>query len=353
MRYRVIPARELSDSEEVAWRAILQDAPNLDSPYLHPEFTRCVAAIRTDLEVVVIESDSGPVGFFPFQRVSRAEARPVGGRLNDCHRVIALPNVDWKLEDLLKAARLSAFEFHYLDSTEQFAPYARREFESVHLDLSAGYAEYVANLNSRRVVTETARKQRKLEREVGTIRFEWESDEEAAFEQLIKWKSAQYVRSTIADVMSFGWTVDLLKECWHRNGREFEGLLSTMYAGDQLVAVHFGIRADSVLHQWFPAYDVEFSNYSPGLIHLMSMAEAANTHDVSRIDLGEVCGYKSRVMSGGKTMYEGGIDNRHLRRLIRCSYEATRDWVKNSPLRVPAQLPGRWIRQLCERAEFR
>lgn len=353
MQYRVIAAQDLTADHDKAWRAIVAKSAELDSPYMHPEFTRCVAAVRPDVEVCVLEDRHDVVGFFPFQRVGRNEARPIGGRLNDCHGVIADPDVAWDLDGLLKSCRLAAFDFHYLQPNDQFTPHATRSFESAYLDLSAGFENYVAGLNSKRFVSETNRKRRKVEREVGPIRFEWNSADRSAFEQLLAWKSAQYVRSGIADVMSFGWTVELLEEIWSRQGDDFAGLLSTVHAGDRLVAVHFGVQAGGVLHQWFPAYDVELSNYSPGLFHLLQMAEFAAESGVTRIDLGEVCDYKARVMSASKTMAEGSIDHRVLRRMIRTGYQRTRDWVKNSPLRGPAQIPGRWIRQLCERWEFR
>lgn len=349
----MISANDLTADHDKTWRAILAETPALDSPYLHPEFTRCVAAVRSDVEIVVLEDDGDVVGFFPFQRIGRNEARPVGGRLNDCHGVIASPSVGWDLDALLKSCGLAAFEFHYLVPSSQFEPHATRSFESAYLDLSSGFESYVSGLSSKRIISETSRKRRKLEREVGPIRFEWDSTDRSAFEQLLAWKSAQYIRSGIADVMSFDWTVALLEEIWSRRGDDFEGLLSTVHAGDRLIAVHFGMRTGGVLHQWFPAYDAEFSNYSPGLMHLMQMAEFAAETGVTRIDLGEVCDYKARFMSASKTMSEGGIDRRLVRRLLRTGYQRTRDWIKDSPLRGPAQIPGRWIRQLCERWEFR
>src|SRR5258707_3012366 len=47
----------------------------------------------------------------------------------------------------------------------------------------------------------------------------------------------------------------LMSRLLHTRDPAFAGILSTVHIGDDLVAAHFGIRADGVLHWWFPVYD--------------------------------------------------------------------------------------------------
>ncbi|MBF8187479.1 GNAT family N-acetyltransferase [Nonomuraea sp. K274] len=43
-------------------------------------------------------------------------------------------------------------------------------------------------------------------------------------------------------------------------------MLDIVYVGDRPVAAHFGLRSDTVLAGWFPAYDTDFARY-PALRH--------------------------------------------------------------------------------------
>jgi CelD/BcsL family acetyltransferase involved in cellulose biosynthesis len=52
------------------------------------------------------------------------------------------------------------------------------------------------------------------------------------------------------------------------------------------VASHFGLKCIRTLHYWFPAYNPEFSSYSPGRLLLKQIIQAGDQHGVSRIDRG-------------------------------------------------------------------
>ena len=354
MQFRVAPLNDLTEEDFASWRRVLADNPHLDSPYQHPEFARCVARVRPGVEVAVAELDGAAIGFFPFQRIGRNVGRPVGGRLNDCHGFIAAANLPWEVRELMRACRLSSWDFHYLPTDHsQMKEHQERTLESAYIDISCGFEQYIEKLSSKRLVKELKRKSRALEREFGELHFEWHQPDEQALATLYRWKSDQYERSEITDVFSFPWTTELLREIRSQSGNEFAGLCSTLHVGDRIIAVHFGMRAGRVLHHWFPAYDPDLRKYSPGLIHLLAMAEAAQEHGVERIDLGEVCHYKSRVMSGSRPFATGRVEYDPIRRLLRTGYQRTREWVKNSALRGPARLPGRWLRQITEWWEFR
>ena len=76
-------------------------------------------------------------------------------------------------------------------------------------------------------------------------------------------------------------------------------MLSLLYAGDQLIAGHFGMRSPTTWHYWFPSYDNAFAKYSPGVMLLLKMAEVAPAMGIRIIDMG--CGlhsYKERLMNG-------------------------------------------------------
>src|SRR5262249_51974833 len=93
----------------------------------------------------------------------------------------------------------------------------------------------------------------------------------------------------------------------HASG--FSGALSLLYAADRPIAAHLGLRSRSVWHYWLPAYDPDFAQYTPGLILLLRMAEAASAMGVERLDLGNGDAlYKRRLGSASTRLAAGSVD---------------------------------------------
>lgn len=91
----------------------------------------------------------------------------------------------------------------------------------------------------------------------------------------------------------------------------FAGMLSLLYAGDWLVAGHFGMRSRTVWHYWFPAYDPEVAKYSPGLNLALKMAAYAPSAGLSTIELGRMrAEYKRRLMNRDVLVASGSVDCR-------------------------------------------
>src|SRR5262249_44185494 len=150
------------------------------------------------------------------------------------------------------------------------------------------------------------RKARKAEREVGRVTFTADATEPEVFALLRRWKSQQYHRTGVTDVFAFPWTVRLLERILREPSPHFSALLSTLRIDGRLAAVHFGLRSGEVLHYWFPAYDVEFAQYSPGLILLVELLKAAPSLGIRRLDLGpRNTDFKSSVANGRTFVAEG------------------------------------------------
>ena len=342
----------LSQPELDVWNKLIASSAEFRSPYFHPQFVMDVAAVRNDVEVAVISNEGAAIGFFPFQRSGKT-ARPVGGMLSDAHGVIIKQGFDLDLPTLLSQCGLAAWEYHYQIASQIPEANWQPEIEQAAvMNLEGGFDEYAKRLESKSVVKQTERKARKLERECGEIRFEWDSRDENAFDLMRKWKSEQYKDSNIANVFAFDWTVELLRKTWDRNDSGFQGLLSVMYVDNKPAAVHFGLRAGGVLHQWFPAYDPALFNYSPGVIHLLDMARYGAANGVHRIDLGRICPYKARVATHTVDVAAGSVDLRAIARLLKNGYQQTYEWLRHSPLRTVALIPGRMLRRLAEQRQF-
>jgi CelD/BcsL family acetyltransferase involved in cellulose biosynthesis len=313
---------------------------SLEPPFFRPEFTAVVAAIREGVEVAVLEEDGTPVGFFPYERRGRT-AKPVGGRLSDFQGIVARPEAVREPEALLRACGLRAWSFdHLLASQEPFRRYHAVTAPSPVLDLSQGYAawERAHRGGGSETMAQLHRKARKLAREVGPLRFEFHTNERRVLETLLAWKREQYRRTTTTDITAMPWVVALLERILATDADGFGGVLSALWTGDRLAAVHLGMRSDAVLHSWLPSYDRSLHRCSPGLVLLLRIAEAAAARGIRTIHLGKGPEeYKQQLMSGVVLVAEGCVETRPLVAALRRGTFGVRRWLLSSPLRRPAR----------------
>ena len=295
-----------------AWTRLQRSNSSLASPYFSPAYTQAVAAACDNVEVGVISHEDRVEAVFPFERRAKNMAGPVGSFISDYHGLISEPNSSFDPKQLLSSCNLVAWDFNYLPVSQTgFSPYFQGQYRSPIIDLSAGYEAYVKE--RREAGTEQIKKNgnllRRLEREVGTLRFVVHSPEPAHLSQLIAWKTAQFRHNGWQDIFSLP-SVRKTVEAIHANQTpEFAGILSLLYAGDTLVAAHFGMRSATVWHYWFPSYDPAFSKYSPGVMLLLKMAENSAALGINTIDMG--CGehsYKERLMNGFVATAKGSVE---------------------------------------------
>ena len=128
-----------------------------------------------------------------------------------------------------------------------------------------------------------------------------------------------------------------------------------MYAGDRLVAAHMGMRSRTHWHYWFPSYATDVSKYSPGSILLLRMAEAAQEHGISVIDLGKGDSqYKRTLMTGAAPLLEGAVEMPSLLSVLRCIQRQLEAWEDAGGLaNTVANLPARAVRRLQRARRFR
>jgi CelD/BcsL family acetyltransferase involved in cellulose biosynthesis len=214
--------------------------------------------------------------------------------------------------ELLKACGLVAWDFDRLLASQScFAPYHRLCELSARIDLSNGYDAYVEHRQAAGThqIKKCEYMMRRLAREVGPLRFVWHCRDPEPLAQVLAWKSGQYRQSGWADLFATDWGRALIRRIHKVQGSGFAGMLSLLYAGPRLVAGHFGMRSSTVWHYWFPAYDRQFARYSPGIILLLKMAEAAEGLGLRCIDIGTgMTLYKRRLMNASIPVAEGSIE---------------------------------------------
>ncbi len=347
MKVSLIAGHELNGGLLEMWEELRRCNPELSSPYFYAEFLKIVAAARKDTEVAVVECDGKVSAFLPFHREGRV-GKPVGSILCDFQGMICEPHFSIAGKELLRGCRLDAYDFDHLVSSQAgLASHQLVEEPSPQIDLSNGYDAYVRE--RRAAGSEQIKKcenlMRRIEREIGPLRFVSHSDDKTRFSDVIGWKSRQYLETGIADLFEIGWFRRVVEGIHQTQTAQFGGRLSLLYAGERLVAGHMGMQAGQVWHYWFPAYDPAYAKYSPGVILLLRIAEHAAEHGIRIIDLGKGMNpYKLRLMNSSVKLVVGSAELPSLLRLRRFCHRELRRLVKQSGLAKPIRTVIRWGR---------
>jgi CelD/BcsL family acetyltransferase involved in cellulose biosynthesis len=339
----------LTKDEINTWSKIQRAEPLLASPYFRSEFTEAVAAVRNDVEVAVLKDRGRPIGFLPFQRSRRNVGHPVGGILSDFQGLIAPPNTCSDPLELLRACKLSAWHFdHLLLEQRFFSSFVCREADSPFVDLSDGLDAYLARRkHGAHILSEYGQKSRKLAREIGPIRFEAHVADPAILSTLLAWKSDHIRRKQVPNIFDYAWVRNLITKICEFNSLDFSAVMSVIYAGDKVAAIDFGMRSRSVLHSWFPTYNTELANYSPGFLCWIETIMAAESLGIRRIDFGKGSEpFKYRLMSGVTKVAEGTADVRQGAAMVRRACWSARDFVRASPLAAPARMMSQNVRRV-------
>lgn len=118
---------------------------------------------------------------------------------------------------------------------------------------------------------DTARQRRRIERELGPLKFVLDDSRPEVFDACVKWKSAQYVETGVGDMFAAPQNVELFRQLHAR------GLVkvSSLSAKDTLLAAHFGTHTDKRFTWWIPAYDATYGKYSPGRLLLEELMRSS------------------------------------------------------------------------------
>lgn len=337
MQVELLAGDELSPEHLRAWTEIVEQRPELDSPFFRPEFTLAISQLRTRIEVAVIRDPYEIVGVIPFRRVSPVVGQPVGGRLSGAAGIICRDGIEIPLNELLQRIHLSSWDFEDVpDSQRQFAPYAFATSESHYIDLSDGFQSYCELKKSEgsKRISKLNSLCRKLEREHGPVEFRFGDARLDMLGHLIEHKSRQFHDTHHTNVFNFDWTTTLLADLLNSNSDTLRGNLSTLSVGGQPIAISYDLQSKHVLHGWFTTFDAAYCRYSPGSLLVLKIAEAAAASGIERFDLGpgEQL-FKQTLKSHSKSVYAGSLSNTTMRRWLKWGIHETKEWISHSPAR--------------------
>jgi CelD/BcsL family acetyltransferase involved in cellulose biosynthesis len=339
----------LTADQVARWVAVRAADPALDSPYFHPAFAEAVHRCGHRVVVAMEVDDAGhPQSFLPVHLRGKL-ALPVGWPGADFQGPIQATGRTVSLRGMMTAlgARRLAFD-HLLGSAVEFTPWVESSRPSPFIDVAGGLDPYLARASrsGRDNLGQARRRARKAEREVGPLRFVAMSDNHDLLDQVIALKRGQYAATGARDYFSDARHVDLVHDILDRQDPAFAGALSAVWAGDRLLAAHFGMRSGAVLHWWFPVYDPTFAGFAPGWVLLRELIVGAPELGLGRIDLGRGDDeYKRRAMTGQTTVHQGMVaitaTDRAVRRVRQATLSAARSSIAAPVLKRGVRLARR------------
>jgi len=294
-----------------AWRGLCASRPEFSNPLLGPDFTVAVGAVREDARVTVGWSACRPVLFFPHHARPGGLARPIGAPFSDYQAVVTASGVPFSPAELMAAAGANRFLFDGLvDPDRRFAGFiaAERPMFGVHLDRSADRYFEGLRADSPKRFKNMRRLEHKLEREAGRLDLTAPDHDARAFETLMAWKSEQFRRTGLHDVLAPDWVRTLMRSLFETREGPLTGLMLTLRVGGKPVAGHFGVRAGAVFHPWVAAFDPDFAAYGPGVTLVSRAVRDMNRLGLTRYHLsGGHDHYKHPFVIGAETVFQGAV----------------------------------------------
>lgn len=302
LEVEVIHPNELGAALETQWRAMIASNSALHSPFFHPMFSRLWSDGEERSRVCVVRRSGKLIGFLPLDLQCGAGS-PVAGRLNDFHGLVRAPDVEFSAAEVLAAAGIHSLRFnHLVREVDGLALHVKEWHDSPYADLQGGFKAFEAVRQAQGMSSFKAirRKQRKMERELGAVRFAFDSSSRSDLHRMLEWNSDQRRRTRTKDVTLQPTVRHFLDRLLSVSDPSFKGVLSTLHVGERLAAAHFGLRNGGSLHWWITSYDGELAQFSPGMILTLNILEAAEREDVNRVDFGRGDTQHKRTFSSSK-----------------------------------------------------
>ena len=146
-------------------------------------------------------------------------------------------------------------------------------------------------------------KRDKLQKKHGEIRFVHEDPNPLLLDSILDWKAKRFNDGKPIDPCVRRVLMAL------KVGNEVTGITSALYAGDSLVAAHFGIRLGGILHYWFPGFNPEFGRFTPGHLLVYELLMHLEVMGCKILDFGPGGeAYKQYFCNDALPVTSGGIE---------------------------------------------
>lgn len=355
MKIDVVRPWELTAFAVERWAALQAADPALESPFLSPHWARAVARAQgpstgdRGLRVAVLGGMEDPKGFLAV-RVGAFTAMPAGAPMNDYQGLVAEPGLTVDPRELVSALGVGRLDFsHMLEDQALFAPHMKGVELSRIIDVGGGYAAYEADKRAAGVsaLKDIDKKRRKVEREVGPVRFTAFSRNKGDFDQLIAWKQQAWKATGQTDLFDAGWPLRLVRGLFASRDPDFGGVLFTLHIGDKLAAAQLDIRGGATVHSWIIGHDAAFDRYSPGMMLFQDILRWMDDVPYSRLDLGAGdYRFKRELANREVGVAHGFVGGLSAAAMMREAAYGLRRVAESLPLGPVSELPGKAMRRI-------
>jgi CelD/BcsL family acetyltransferase involved in cellulose biosynthesis len=283
LKVETVAPAALSAADLDAWRAIQAQVPTFANPLYGPEFALLIGQVRTDAKVAVFRRGEEAVGFLAYHARPGGFARPIGAPFSDYQAFVSKEDLGVSGSEALALAGLNAVRFAGLVDPHALFGAAEGEHSAYAIELNETPDAYLEAV--RAASPKKFKNYRRLENrmaETGELRFVSGDKSWDAFDKMLEWKSEQFRTSGLQDVLRPDWVQSMMRRLFESP----QGLMLSLYAGDVLVAVHFGIRNGSTYHPWIASTNPEFNAFSPGQAFLGHAVRAMPGLGLKVYDLG-------------------------------------------------------------------
>lgn len=319
--HEILTVSQCSEHLRAEWESIRSAHSCYRSPFFSYDFIEAVSQVLPHVEIAIARHGQKVLAILPFVRKRRLDAAPVGAGVNDAHGLLADSEYPFSFTQFLHKCGLRSFAFHAAPpDSPGVQRYEMGRGRSFLADLTVdplGYEHHLRQTSS--TIDRQGQKSRRLAREVGPLRLEYDCRRTDLIEYLIKLKGLQYQRTHTFNILAVDWIGKLLVKLHGFEEPRIRGLLSVLFAGDQPVALHYGMLDGDLLHYWFPVYDERYAYGSPGTQMFLDIAREAASRGVRAIDMGySEQAYKFKLTNVITEMSYGLVDpspfRRHLHR---------------------------------------
>jgi len=313
---RVVQPQAMTDEECRAWHTFRGQNRALDSPFFALSYARAIARHRPGAKVAIIRDDHQIVAFISYHLLTKLRARVghgerLGGHLTDAWGLIAPSGFRISSRTLMRLCGLHYLPFSYLPQEQRtIGVEGGRLVAGLAIDLTMGSQRYRQQKTARDTAffKDLARCKKRLAARYGPLVSCFQQQSPGRhLDHLIDKKSEQYRRTNVYPALDPPWTNLLLHDLARTGDSECLAVVSTLYAGKTWVASHIGLRNESILHYWFPVYNVALKAYSPGHLLLDSMIDHAASNGMHRIDLGSGTQRAKRKFANLSKSYCSGV----------------------------------------------
>ncbi len=283
---------ELTKADEAQWTELCDSDFQYGSPLLSPEFAKRVGNVRSDVRCILVRQDGKLVAVLAVHQRGFGHIRPVGAPFCDYSGPLIAAGANLTVQDIVTLAGYASFRSSSVVSRDAYHSNTKDDGSYIirlQGQSSKDYLESRRMLHAKRFKN-FRRLMSKLERDFGKIEFVCGAPDEADLGTLFKWKSQQFKREGLLDVISAKNSRSIL-DAFGTNGfddkSKFGGFMTGLKINGRLITAHFGLRKGADFHPWISAYDPEFTDYGPGVLLLYRVIEEMGHMGLETYDLAD------------------------------------------------------------------